>query len=249
MSYQHKKATLTEPMRQYMLARSAQVTPDNPSQQGWSAPKIRQYQWKPSDILFTYMSGVETNLIDYVNECIDTISTNAGEITKLWEEVGKKQNKLIAGKGILIQDDVITAIGEQMDIGPGLSSKDNILQVDYTKVQRPLHSHNIMMSLYKNERYAGLITFKFEDTSDKEFDLSKWQESFPREKYEGKTIHVSGIYNDDGETSGMSVILAITFLRSTYDESDFMSVSVSLNFSAYSLKDLADTIQITDSVI
>lgn len=54
------------------------------------------------------MCGVETNLINYVNECIDTIGTNAGEITKLWEEVGKKQDKLIAGNGILIVGNVIS---------------------------------------------------------------------------------------------------------------------------------------------
>lgn len=76
MALEKKSKTLTEQMRQYMLARSPQVTPNNPTSSGWSASKIREYQWKPSDILFTYLDGVEGNLVAYVNEMITFGNTN-----------------------------------------------------------------------------------------------------------------------------------------------------------------------------
>ena len=96
------------------------------------------------------MSGVETNLIDYVNECIDTISTNAGEITKLWEEVGKKQNKLIAGKGILIVGDVISTVEDGMKPGDGLRLDEDILNVDFSRVQSKIKCGSF--SAFENEK-------------------------------------------------------------------------------------------------
>lgn len=52
------------------------MTPNNPTSAGWSASKIREYQWKPSDILFTYLDSVEGTLVVYVNECIEALNTN-----------------------------------------------------------------------------------------------------------------------------------------------------------------------------
>lgn len=52
------------------------MTPNNPTSAGWSASKIREYQWKPSDILFTYLDSVEGTLVVYVNECIEASNTN-----------------------------------------------------------------------------------------------------------------------------------------------------------------------------
>lgn len=57
-----------------MLSRSPQVTPDNPTQAGWSASKIRQYQWKPLDILFDFIALVERASVDNVNEAFTDIS-------------------------------------------------------------------------------------------------------------------------------------------------------------------------------
>ena len=56
------------------------MTPNNPTSAGWSASKIREYQWKPSDILFTYLDGVEGNLVAYVNECIEASNVNEAAI-------------------------------------------------------------------------------------------------------------------------------------------------------------------------
>lgn len=80
MAITKKNKILEETMRSYMLGHSAQVTPDNPSQAGWSGSQIRQNQWKPSDILFTYMDSVETNLIEYVNELVESSNNNASAI-------------------------------------------------------------------------------------------------------------------------------------------------------------------------
>ena len=57
-----------------MLSRSPQVTPDNPTQVGWSASKIRQYQWKPLDILFDFIELVDRASVDSANEIFTDIS-------------------------------------------------------------------------------------------------------------------------------------------------------------------------------
>lgn len=81
MSIEKKTKTLNESLRNYMLAHSASVTPDNPTQAGWSGSKIREFQWKPSDILFTYLNDVETKFIDYTNELVDGSNANASAIS------------------------------------------------------------------------------------------------------------------------------------------------------------------------
>lgn len=50
------------------------MTPDNPTQVGWSASKIRQYQWKPLDILFDFIELVDRASVDNVNEVFTDIS-------------------------------------------------------------------------------------------------------------------------------------------------------------------------------
>lgn len=81
MALEKKTATLTEEYRKYLLSRSPQVTPDNPTQAGWSASKIRQYQWKPLDILFTYLKNGQDSFIEYVNEAIEAINANETAIS------------------------------------------------------------------------------------------------------------------------------------------------------------------------
>lgn len=49
------------------------MTPDNPTQVGWSASKIRQYQWKPLDILFDFIELVDRASVNNVNEVITDI--------------------------------------------------------------------------------------------------------------------------------------------------------------------------------
>ena len=50
------------------------MTPDNPTQVGWSASKIRQYQWKPLDILFDFIELVDRASVDNANEIFTDIS-------------------------------------------------------------------------------------------------------------------------------------------------------------------------------
>lgn len=103
------------------------------------------------------MSGIETDLIEYVNECIDTISTNAGEITKLWEEVGKKQDKLIAGNGILIVGNVISTTDDGMKPGDGLWLDEDVLNVDFSRVQSKIKCGDV--SAFENEANQAVGDF------------------------------------------------------------------------------------------
>lgn len=59
------------------------MTPDNPTQAGWPASKIRLYQWKPLDILFDFIALVERASVDNVNEVFTDISAIDGRILNI----------------------------------------------------------------------------------------------------------------------------------------------------------------------
>lgn len=111
------------------------------------------------------MSSIETDLIEYVNECIDTISTNAGEITKLWEEVGKKQDKLIAGNGILIVGNVISTTDDGMKPGDGLWLDEDVLNVDFSRVQSKIKCGDV--SAFENEANQAVGDFFIVENNEK----------------------------------------------------------------------------------
>lgn len=111
------------------------------------------------------MSSIETGLIEYVNECIDTISTNAGEITKLWEEVGKKQDKLIAGNGILIVGNVISTTDDGMKPGDGLWLDEDVLNVDFSRVQSKIRCGDV--SAFENEANQAIGDFFIVEDNEK----------------------------------------------------------------------------------
>lgn len=59
------------------------MTPDNPTQAGWPASKIRLYQWKPLDILFDFIALVERASVDNVNEAFTDINAIDGRILSI----------------------------------------------------------------------------------------------------------------------------------------------------------------------
>lgn len=75
---------LTENHREFLLSQTPRSTPDNPTESGWSASKIRQYQWQGFSTLFTLLDSVESRVIEYLNNTVTTaIDGNSGDIAIL----------------------------------------------------------------------------------------------------------------------------------------------------------------------
>ena len=82
---------LTENHREFLLSQTPRSTPDNPTESGWSASKIRQYQWQGFSTLFTLLDSVESRVIEYLNNTVTTaIDGNSGDIAILTTDISNE---------------------------------------------------------------------------------------------------------------------------------------------------------------